>query len=195
VTDIFLNHLWPSLAVWAVIYASDYFFTIACARLYRATAKDQIIFEGSFELNPNFQKDVDGLRRLSPRFLLALLASTTFLALLWWVTGIDPTLRGFYIFGLGILFLTELALQTRHLRNFFLFRTAFGPDGIRGRIEYPRRVMLQLSSFEFLGFAGLYLVLFLLTWNWFVLGGAMGCSWRSPGNTASSPANTSSQQL
>lgn len=61
--------LWPTLAFWAVLYISDYVLTVTCARLYRGGIDRNIVFEGSFELNPVFQKDIDSLRWLSPRFI------------------------------------------------------------------------------------------------------------------------------
>lgn len=69
----------------------------------------------------------------------------------------------------------EAVIHMRHLRNLFLFRTAFGPAGVRGRIEYPKRVTLRLSFFEFLEFSALYFMLFLATRSWFLLGGSLNC--------------------
>jgi len=97
------------------------------------------------------------------------------LGVLWWGLIPDNSLVGFYFFVLGFVLLLELTIIQRHLRNLFLFLTAFGPAGIRGRVEYPRRIILQVSTFDLLEFAELYVLLFLFTWNWFVLGGAAGC--------------------
>ena len=38
-----------------------------------------------------------------------------------------------------------------------------------------RPIMLRLSSLEILSFAFLYLILFLVTSNWFLLGGGTAC--------------------
>jgi len=144
-------------------------------RAYRSRAMDRIMFEGSFELNPYFQADIDSLRWVSPRFILALLGSSLLLLLMWWLTHQPPMWPAAYQFVLGALVLVELAVHMRHFRNIYLFSTAFGPDGVQGKIQYPRTLMLRLSAFEFLEFAGLYLVLFLATGSWFVLGGAFTC--------------------
>ena len=48
-------------------------------------------------------------------------------------------------------------------------------DVVRGRIEYSRRLTLRMSSVELLGFSGLFLLLFILTQSWFILGGTMSC--------------------
>ncbi|MGH9735597.1 MAG: hypothetical protein ACRD8A_13530 [Candidatus Acidiferrales bacterium] len=75
--------LWPTLAFWAVLYISDYVLTVTCARLYRGGIDRNIVFEGSSELNPVFQKDIDSLRLLSPRFIWLLLLTEVWLAWTW----------------------------------------------------------------------------------------------------------------
>jgi hypothetical protein len=80
-----------------------------------------------------------------------------------------------YALGLGAVILLELAIHMRHIRNLVLFRAMVGSDAIRGRIEYPRRLMLRNSSIEGLTFSGLFAVIFLFTGSWFVLGGVFTC--------------------
>ena len=167
------DHLWPGLILWVVLYISDYTFTIVCARLYRDGVREFIAFEGSFELTPYYQKDVDSLRRISPRFVIALIATLTVLVALWmlsqlvWPAG--------YAIGLGALVLVEAAIHTRHLRNYFLFRRILAGGAVRGRIEYNRPAMMELSSYELLAFAGVYLLIFVATLDPFVGGGVAGC--------------------
>ena len=158
---LFLDRLWPGLVAWTVLYISDYSLTIACARLYQAGARDKIALEGSYEITLYFERDIDALRRVSPRFLAALLLSLVWLSVIWWLAM--DTWPELYSFGLGAVVLMELAVHMRHLRNLFLFRALVGGDAVRGRIEYPRPLMLRMSSLEFLAFSGLYLVVFLFT--------------------------------
>ena len=63
-TPIFA-HIWIVLPVWLVLYVSDYYPTILGARYVRMGACEHIVFEGSYELTPELQGDVDALRRLS----------------------------------------------------------------------------------------------------------------------------------
>jgi hypothetical protein len=60
--DFFLSGPWPAAIAWALIYMSDFVLTITCARLYRRNLASKIVFEGSFELNPVFQRDVDSMK-------------------------------------------------------------------------------------------------------------------------------------
>jgi hypothetical protein len=171
--QLLTESLWLGVGFWVLLYVSDYAFTIACARMYRAGVRETITFEGSYELTPFFQKDIDRLRTFSPRFVAALLWGVSMLTLLWWLTrGIWP--EAFQL-SVGALVLPELAIHVRHIRNFVLFRQTLGGQGVRGHIEYSRFLSLRLSAFEILAFAGLFLVGFLGTWSYFLLGGAITC--------------------
>lgn len=168
-----LNSPWPGLAVWIALFISDYSFTLACARLYQAGVGEKIVFEGSFEITPYFQRDIDSLRVVSPRFLVALLRSGALLVLVWWLSR--QTQPEMYQFTLGAMISVQLAIHVRHLRNLFLFRAMIGTDAVRGRIEYSRQMVLRMSAVELLAFSGLFALLFVFTQSWFVLGGASAC--------------------
>jgi len=171
--DFFLQNLWAGLAVWIALYISDYTLTLTCARLYQNSVREKIVFEGSYELTPYFQRDIDTLRRISPRFLWAMLVVVAVLSGIWRLA--TQTVPQAYSFVLGAFVLIQLAIHTRHLRNLASFRAA-ATDAVRGRIEYSRLTVLRLSSFDLLSFAGLYLVVFAFTGSWFALGGVFGCA-------------------
>ena len=169
----FFDSLWPGLILWGLLYVSDYYLTLTCARMYRGGASEKIAIEGSYEITPYFQSDIDSLRVVSPRFVAAFLWSGAWLALTWWFS-LQST-AALYQIVLGAMISTELAIHVRHVRNFFLFRAAATSDVVRGRIEYSRLFMLRMSSIELLAFSGLFLLLFIFTQSWFTLGGAMSC--------------------
>jgi hypothetical protein len=66
IDNYFFESLWPGLAFWAVLYISDYYLTLTCARLYQRGVREKIEFEGSYEITPYFQADIDSLRAISP---------------------------------------------------------------------------------------------------------------------------------
>jgi hypothetical protein len=170
---IFFSSVWPSLTVWILLYISDYALTITCARLYRAGVCEKLAFEGSFELNPIFQKDIDSLRRFSPRFLAMLFVTSGLLATVWFLSS--ESAPGMFVFLSGAMILLEMTVHTRHLRNFFMFRAMLKSDSVRGRIEYTRPFILRMSSDELFIFSAMFLLLFVFTQSWFVLGGAATC--------------------
>lgn len=169
------TNLWTGLLLWTLIYCSDYYLTLACARMYRNRVSQTIAFEGSYEITPYYQQDVDGLRKWSPRFLRMLVRSLVMLSLMWWCS-MQLREPGFYLFLLGALILVQVPTHARHLKNFFFFRDLIRTGGVRGRIEYPRPLTLRLSATEFLIWTALFIGLFLLTREWFVLGGAAQCA-------------------
>jgi hypothetical protein len=171
--DVLLDSVWPGLLAWAALYCSDYALTVACARLYEAGARDKILFEGSYEITPYFQSDINALRLVSPRFLAALVASSAWLAVIWWLSG--QVWRPLWTLALGAVISLELAVHIRHLRNLLLFRALVRTDAVRGCIQYPRPLMLRLSSFEMLAFSAAFAVVSLFSGSLFILGGAMAC--------------------
>jgi hypothetical protein len=171
--DFFLSSPWPGMIAWALIYISDFVLTITCARLYRRNVASKIIFEGSFELNPVFQRDVDSMKFFSPRFLLALVLSSTLIAIEWALAV--PDYPGFYTLLLGAFICMELAIHVRHLGNLHLFGSRITAKQLSGRIEYARPLMLHMSSAQILGFAILFGVAFAFTGNTFLAGGMVAC--------------------
>lgn len=171
---IFYETAWPGLVIWIALYVSDYAFTITCARMYRA--QDKIIYEGSFELTPYYQRDIDSLRLVSPRFIVTLFLSSAFLLFIWWMFVPSGYWPDYYFFILGAAVLLELVVHVRHLRNYFLFSRCVVGDGMSGSIIYHRDVMLKLSASDLAVFAAFLGLLFLFTNSWFVLGGATTCA-------------------
>jgi hypothetical protein len=112
-SNFFFNILWPGLTVWSVLFISDYVLTITCARLYRAGVSKKLVVEGSYEITPYFQRDIDSLRLVSPRFLAALLLGAIMLTAVWLLAG--QSLPGLCNFALGSKILVQLTVHTRLL--------------------------------------------------------------------------------
>ena len=167
-SDELLATSWAGPLLWVVLYSSDYYLTIACARMYQA--QNVIVFEGSYEITPAFQSDVNALRLLSPRFLIYLVVTTSVLVLIRVVAGSVEV----YLMFLGAFILIEATLHVRHLRNWFQFSHAL--KFAKGRVEYPRHVVLRASAHEFLVFAVVYAGLFVVTKHPFILGGTFACA-------------------
>lgn len=171
--EFFLGSPWPATIAWALIYISDFVLTITCARLYRRHLANKIVFEGSFELNPVFQREVDTMKYWSPRFLLLLVLSSTWLVVCWALAM--PSSPELYTFVIGGVICMQLAIHVRHLGNLHLFRSPLTAEQVSGRIEYARPLILQKSSVQMLGFAIMFGLLFAFTGSWFVGGGMVSC--------------------
>src|SRR5512144_760767 len=91
---------WYGVIVWIILYISDYYLTLYSARGFREIGHFQ--FEGSFELTPQFQKDIDALNLISRRHLIALILSSLLLLLIWWLTRFNFYLELAYLLFLGM---------------------------------------------------------------------------------------------
>src|SRR5437868_4393050 len=76
------DHLWALLVFLGMLYSADYYLTIIGARLYRK--QQHILIEGGYELNPNFEKDIDALKQVSPKFLCILAGMLALYTLIWY---------------------------------------------------------------------------------------------------------------
>ena len=165
---------WIPLAVWIALYVSDYAMTLKAARLYHDHVKEHIVFEGSYELTPYYEKDIDGLKKLSPRFLGALALSSALLVVLWYLSRLLDAFEPFSL-AFGAMVLLEAAVYLRHLRNRSLFKNMIDKGGLTGQTRYSRWLILSNSASELFAFAGLFLLLAILLGSFFLLGGALSC--------------------
>ena len=185
-----IDNPWFALAAWLLSYLADYYLTLYSAQLYRARAQSHFTFEGSLELTPYYQADIDRLRRVSPRFILAVATSVLALELVWWLSMVVARAPGLFEVLLGGLVLREAAVILRHARNIALFRAARAGQGLEGQVHYARWLALRLSAVDLLSVAALCGLLALATGSWFLFGGAFACAvtglqhWRRSALTA-----------
>jgi hypothetical protein len=175
IATFLLNNLWFDLLLWLAIYASDYSLTIYQMSLYHRGMQGEVQHEGSLELNPYFQADVERQRKFSLRWFLMAFLTSLMLASVWWLSVRGLGLPGFFWFVLGMLYLLQAAVHVRHLTNIVFFRQILRGEA-SGKIEYSMKGSLLTSAGQFIGFAILFFLCFLLTTQWFFLGGAFACT-------------------
>ena len=165
---------WYGIILWIILYTSDYYLTLFSARGFREIGHFQL--EGSFELTPQYQKDIDHLRPVSKLHLTLLVAYSGLILIIWWITRLSIFLEWAFPFYLGMFLLLEVAVHLRHLRNIILIREIRrDPGGVEGRIAYRRWFTYRISALELYLFATLFLIIFILTYSIFFLGGAIMC--------------------
>ncbi len=171
--DWLIQHILVVLLIWIGLYISDYTLTLVTSRLYQAGANQHIRYEQGIELTPLYKKDVAGLRRISPRFVLILIGTTLGLWAIWQVSIPTGFATGEFEFILGALFLVEATVHMRHFRNLYSFRQFKASRGVQGNIQYAGWLSYRISSIDLLCFAALHFVNYALFRRQFFLGGAM----------------------
>ena len=164
---------WPGVILWIILYTSDYYFTLYSARGFREIGHFQ--FEGSFELTPQYQKDIDALRPVSKLHLILLVLYSLLIIFIWWFTGFLAYFQWSYLLYLGMFLLLEVAVHLRHLRNVSLIREIRKNGGIEGQISYKKWFSYRISASEFYLYSALFLLIAALTYSPFFLGGALMC--------------------
>ena len=161
------------MILWIILYISDYSLTIYSARGFREIGHFQ--FEGSFELTPQYQKDVDALKPVSKRHIILLALSSLLIVFIWWFTKRLLFFPWTYLLYLGMFLLGEVAVHLRHLRNLSLIREIRKDGGVEGQIFYKKWFSYRISASEFYLYSVLFLIMAVLTYSPFFLGGAIMC--------------------
>jgi hypothetical protein len=164
---------WPGVILWLILYTSDYYLTIYSARGFREVGHFQ--FEGSFELTPLYQKDIDALKPVSKRHIFLLILCSLLIVFIWWVTKQLFFFPWTYLLYLGMFLLIEVAVHLRHLRNLSLIREIRRGGGVEGQISYKKWFSYRISASELYLYSVLFLIIAVLTYSPFFLGGAITC--------------------
>jgi hypothetical protein len=168
--DLLIFHTWAVALLWLALYVFDYLSTLWFVRVYQTMLSRHIVHEGGIELNPNFEKEV-ALRK-APRLKFILLVVLILeMVLFSWVLSVY-----FVEFLAGVLLLTWVFVDSRHLRNYahvwFLRRR---PESIKGRTEYSYWLTQKMFAADSFTFSLMYFFFALLTFRLFFLAGSFAC--------------------
>ncbi len=167
---------WYGVILWIIFYTSDYYLTIYSARGFREIGHFQ--FEDSFELTPRFQKDINALKPVSKLHIFALVITSLLILVVWWLTKFFlsfPWVDLVYLFYLGMFLLLEVAVHFRHLRNVSVIREIKKGGGVEGQIFHQKWFSYKVSASEFYRFAIFFLMIAVMYYSPFFLGGALMC--------------------
>ncbi len=150
-----IHNPWLLVVGAVILHCIDYGLTIRGAQLY--AAQNHYKSEGSYELNPAFENDINGLKRISPKFLIRVGLATLIYVIvamgLHAYANSDNTypeaasIAYNLIFGMvigGLLVIIE-----RHAFNVYLFRQLAAPAFADGQIRYSRASTYSISSAMF----------------------------------------------
>lgn len=161
-----------TISIWAVMYIFDYSSTLWFARLYRQSLYRHFTYEGGVELNPVFEKEIAGLRLVSPRFLVLLILMTTMLVFF----GRFNQVFGNFEFMVGAFLLLWMFIDLRHIRNFYFhLHLKSRPGSVEGHIKQSYWLNQRLVAYDAFTFGVVYGLAWLVSGQQFFLGGMFVC--------------------
>ena len=119
VEEILVDNIGIALGVWSIFYVADYYLTIYAARLYQSTAGEHFSVQGSYELTPFYQRDVNALKLISARFVAMLALSWVLIGAIWFLSVRLVEIPELYPFTLGGLILRKT--QTGKVQTYIIF--------------------------------------------------------------------------
>jgi len=164
---------WVGVILWMILYISDYYLTVYSARGFKEIGLFQ--FEGSFELTPQYQKDIDALKPISKLHIILLILYSLIILGIWYLMVYFLGLPWAYLLYLGMFLLLEVAVHLRHLRNVFLIREVKKNGGASGQISYRKWFSDRVFAFELYLYFVFFLIVAALESSPFFLGGAIMC--------------------
>jgi hypothetical protein len=165
----------PAVAVVSVVaFALDWSLTHVGARAFQRVRHIWDV-EGSYELNPTWQAEVDAGRRFSWRAAAVALLLFVLLVAMWLVVEISSLGASFFAFAAGAVLLVQAPTLLLHAANLQTFRTLADPTAVQGAIRLSRWYVYDQSAWAYARFALLWLVLWPPSQQLFFAGGALGC--------------------
>jgi hypothetical protein len=169
---------WAALAVAAVVGAffADYLLTHAGARASQRV-RDRWSVEGSYELNPTWERQIDSGQLVSVRVFIvpALLAVVLALArLIAWPRS-EFTDPAFFGFAVGSIALLQAPILLIHGTNLQTFTDLAVPSAAQGGVRYSRWFAYRSTAGHLARFGVLWIVLWVPSQQAFFLGGALSC--------------------
>ncbi len=173
--QFFTDHIIWAVVLFALVYAGDYYFTILGVKGQKKYVSEHIAVEGSLELTPGYQKDVDNQRMFSWRFVGFLLGFSWLIFFSWLLFVVRSNQPAIFQAVYGAFLFSEISVHHRHLNNMAqLYFTRRGA-GLEGKVSYARWLVYKNSASHFFADGLIFLLVFLFSGSWFFLGGAFMC--------------------
>ena len=165
----------PLVALVAIgLFVADWTLTHVGAAASKRVAERWAV-EGSYELNPTWQSDVDAGRRFTWRMVGVAVALAGLLLAMRYVvelTELDPAI---FDVAAGAVLLLQAPTIMVHANNLQTFRDLADPTAITGSVRFSRWLILRQAAWYLVRFAGLWLVLWVPSQQVFFLGGVLSC--------------------
>lgn len=138
--------------------------------------RDRWASEGSYELNPSWQAEIDAGRRFTWRLIGVAIVLAVLLLAMRYLTEFGELDLAFFAVGAGAVLLLQAPTIMVHANNLQTFRDLTDPTAITGSVRFSRWLVLRQAAWYLVRFAVLWLVLWVPSQQAFFLGGALSCA-------------------
>jgi hypothetical protein len=138
--------------------------------------RDRYAFEGSYELNPTWQADIDAGRRFTWRMVGVAVALAALLLAMRYAVELGELDPAFFAFAAGAVLLIQAPTIMAHATNLQMFRGLADPSAVTGSITFNRWLIVRQAASYLIRFAVLWLLLWVPSQQAFFLGGALACA-------------------
>jgi hypothetical protein len=175
VIDRVLYNWAPLVALVAVgLFVVDWTLTHVGAAASKRVAERWAV-EGSYELNPTWQAEVDAGRRFTWRLVGVAVALAALLLAMRYVVELGELDPAIFAAAAGAVLLLQAPTIMVHANNLQTFRDLADPTAITGSVRFSRWLVLRQAAWYLVRFAALWLVLWVPSQQAFFLGGALSC--------------------
>lgn len=124
-------------------------------------------------MTPEYQSDVDNLRKISATHLIWLIAGTSGILGVGYLGKDIPHFFGGFI---GFMIIPELAIHSRHISNIFLFKNLSASEkaNVKGHVVISRAFSYHQSAISLFAFTVIMFIFFAMTNGDIFIGGGFG---------------------
>ena len=173
--DALRDNWWFGPSVVFAFMWTGYWLTLRSMRHYRGRGCEFIVMKGVEGMFGIYDKDVSAGRFIGATVVLASFSRAALVLLFRWLTVSLLHAPELYLALVGGLIMYDVVTHLRHLQSLWTWKEVASGDAVRGRIEYEHWFSTRRWGVDLLLFALLFLICFLINFNWIYLGGSACC--------------------
>lgn len=180
--EILINEPLFTAFVWGVLYFFDAVSTNWYRDAYKAFLSNYVVYQGGIEMNPNIVYEINTSKKLSRSFYKKLILFSIVIGLFIWVGRYLVDFPYGWIFSsfveifVGATILLWLYVDLHHLYNYGrVYFLKNKPESLKGTVTQSYWYSQIMSAVEAIIFGILYLCVWIISYRFFFIGGAIAC--------------------
>lgn len=164
---------WPAIILGVLAIAADQLTTLYEVYLYHTVMSGLLEYVDRYRLTPQVQAALTQHRWISGRMIVTWGLLALGIGAVWWICIQQIDRPDVFVLLMGGLVLAPTADTLRQYQQIMVFREVQRRGGLQGHATFTRQLSFMQAVYGLYSFVILYLLLFVFTGSWFVLGGAL----------------------